>query len=503
MTAPTPMKTSFSIRAKLIAIVMSTTCVALILAGGALAAFQIRSHRAALERELATVADVVGQNLPAALIFEKADSAEKALHPLDSQPDVVSACLYDGAGRLFAKYIRAGYREPCPARPEPEIAGFLGQILILYHPVVVSGQSPGTLRMVASLGDLQRRIRIFGLVLLLVLSGAALAALVLSSGLQRLVSGPILELTSTAQKISQNHDYSLRAPQRTHDELGIAVDAFNQMLDRIAAAVSERKRAEEALMALNATLEERVAERTAKAEQQAAELKRSNEELERFASVASHDLQEPLRAVASYTQLLKQRFGPAIDPETELYLGHVLTGAGRMRALINDLLDYARVGRGTLSRAMVDSGAVLDGALADLSTALAESGAEVTRGPLPTLPANPGKLGQLLRNLITNAIRFKGDAPPHIDVRCERKGDVWEFAVRDNGIGIEPKHHERIFVIFQRLHGRDRPGTGIGLAICRKIVELHGGTIWVDSAPDQGSTFHFTLPATLNDHVGD
>ena len=488
------MKPSFSIRAKLIAIVMSTTCVALILAGGALAIFQIRSHRQSLEKELATVADVVGQNLPAALIFEKADSAEKALHPLDSQPDVVSACLYDSAGRPFAQYIRPGSREVCPPGPEPDVAGFLGQTLVQYHPVIVSGQPPATLRMVASLGDLQKRIRIFGLVLLLVLSGAALAALGLSSGLQRLVSGPILELTSTAQRISKSHDYSLRAPQRTHDELGIAVDAFNQMLDRIAAAVSERKHAEEALMALNTTLEERVAERTAKAEEQAAELKRSNEELERFASVASHDLQEPLRAVASYTQLLKERFGNRLDPETELYFGHVLTGAGRMRSLINDLLDYARVGRGILVRGVIDANAVLDTALSDLSPAVAESGAVITRGPLPSLPANPGKLGQLLRNLITNAIRFRSDAAPEIDIRCERKDDFWQFSVRDNGIGIDPKHHDRIFIIFQRLHGRDRPGTGIGLAICRKIVELHGGHIWVDSAPGKGSTFHFTLP---------
>jgi signal transduction histidine kinase len=489
---------SFSVRAKLIAIVMATTCVALMLAGGALAIFQIRSHRQSLQRELATVADVVGQNLPATLIFEKPDSAEKALRPLDSQPDVVSACLYDGSGHLFAKYIRSGYSEPCPPVPQPEVAGFAGQRLILYHPVIVSGQAPGTLRVVASLGDLQRRIRIFALVLLLVLTGSALAALGLSSGLQRLVSGPILELTSTAMQISRNHDYSLRAPMRSRDEIGIAVSAFNQMLDRIAAAVSERKRAEAELVALNTTLEERVAERTAKAEEQAAELKRSNEELERFASVASHDLKEPLRAVASYTQLLRERFGDRLDPETEVYFGHVLTGADRMQALISDLLDYARVGRGVLTRRMVDSGAVLDSALADLTTAIAETGATITRGPLPNLPANAGKLGQVLRNLITNAIRFHAEAPPVIDIRCERQGDFWQFSVRDNGIGIDPRHHDRIFIIFQRLHGRDRPGTGIGLAICRKIVELHGGRIWVDSQPGQGSTFHFTLPARVD-----
>ena len=405
-------RTSFSIRAKLIAIVMSTVCVALCLAGGALAVFEIRTHRQTLAKELSTVADIVGQNLQAALIFEKNDSAEKALLPLDSQPDVVSACLYDSQGKLFAKYLRRGYPLPCPAAPERLNAGFIGESLVLYHDVQVSGQSPGTLRLVASLGELQRRIRLFALVLLLVLTGSALAALVLSSGLQRLVSRPILELTTTAQKISQSHDYTLRAPQRTQDEVGIAVDAFNHMLDRIQSAVSERKRAEEQLMALNTTLEERVAERTAAAEQKTAELKRSNEELERFASVASHDLQEPLRAVASYTQLLKERFGDNLDKDTELYFGHVMAGAGRMRALINDLLDYSRVGRGSLSRSMIDTSTLLDSALTDLVTALNESGAEVTRGHLPVVAADGGQLGRLLRNLITNAIRFRGEAPP-------------------------------------------------------------------------------------------
>jgi signal transduction histidine kinase len=489
------MTIKLSIRAKIIAIVMSTTLMALALAGGALAIFEIRSHRRTLAKELGTMADIVNQNLAAPLILEKADSAEKALLALASQPDVISACLYGSEDDLFAQYLRNGDQVSCPGAPRPDEAGFVGETLVLYRPVIVSGQAPGSLRLVASLGELHRRIELFGVVLLLVLSGAALAALLLSSWLQRLVSRPILELAGTAQQISQDYDYTLRAPQHTQDEVGTAVRAFNQMLDRIEAAVSERKRAEEQLTALNTTLEERVAERTAAAEQKAAELKRSNDELESFASVASHDLQEPLRAVASYTQLIERRLDRQLDEESKLYLGHVLTAVGRMKALINDLLNYARVGRGALSRRMVDCGGVLDGALGDLASAVAESGAEIIRGPLPTVAADPVQLGQLLRNLISNAIRFRGVAAPRIEVGAERQGESWVFSIRDNGIGIEPRHHDRIFIIFQRLHGADLPGTGIGLAICRKIVELHGGRIWVESAPGQGATFHFTLPA--------
>jgi signal transduction histidine kinase len=489
---------TLSIRAKLVAMVMAATVAALALAGAALALFETRSHRQTLAREMGIVADVVGQNLAATLILEKADSAERALLALAAEPDVVSACLYDSGNRLFARYLRGGEASGCPRHPRPGEAGFSGSVLILYHPIPVSGQAAATLRVVASLREVQRRLRLFAVVLLLVLSGAALAALLLSSALQRLVSRPILELARTAQQISgERGDYSLRAraPAGPGDEVGVAVQAFNEMLDRIAAAVSERRRVEEELLALNATLEQRVAERTAAAEQKAAELRRSNEELERFASVASHDLQEPLRAVASYTQLIGRQLGGRLDADSELYLGHVLTGVGRMKALIGDLLDYARVGAGTLARTTVDTSAALDAALADLAGAIAESAAQVTRGPLPRVSGDPRQLTQLFSNLVSNAIRFRSEAPPRIDVRAERHGDGWRLAVADNGIGIEPRHHERVFVIFQRLHGADRPGTGIGLAICRKIVELHGGRLWVESQLGQGATFFFTLPA--------
>jgi signal transduction histidine kinase len=471
---------------------MTTTVVALSLAGGVLALFELRSHRGTLTRELETMADIVGQNLAAPLILERADSAEAGLRSLAGQPDVLSACLYDSDGQLFASYRRG--QEGCPAVPAPAEAGFTGTSVTLYHSVQVKGQEPATLRLVASLGEMQRRMRLFGLVLLAVLSGSALAALAISSWLQRLVSRPILELAGTARRISKEHDYTLRAPQHSQDEVGVAVGAFNTMLDRIEAAVSERKRAEAELMALNATLEERVAERTAATEQKAAELKRSNEELERFASVASHDLQEPLRAVASYTQLVQVRLDGKLDDETRLYFTHVNRGVGRMKALITDLLDYARVGRGAPARGRVELGAVLDAALADLVPTISENRAEITHGPLPAVWGDAGQLGQLLRNLITNAIHFRGEQPPRIDVQAERQGDTWKVTVKDNGIGIESRHHDRIFEMFQRLHGRDRPGTGIGLAICRKIVELHGGTISVDSEVGKGSTFFFTLP---------
>jgi light-regulated signal transduction histidine kinase (bacteriophytochrome) len=212
--------------------------------------------------------------------------------------------------------------------------------------------------------------------------------------------------------------------------------------------------------------------------------------------VASHDLQEPLRAVASYTQLLEDRLGGHLDPETRVYMGHVVSAVGRMRSLIKDLLDYSRIGRRPLQIVVADTGAILKATLDDLSLALKENDAVVTHGPLPTTPVDPVQLGRLFQNLIANALKFRREEPPHIEINAVQRESQqdWLFSVKDNGIGIDVRHHERIFVIFQRLHGRARPGTGIGLAICRKIAERHGGKIWVESELGQGATFYFTLP---------
>jgi len=248
--------------------------------------------------------------------------------------------------------------------------------------------------------------------------------------------------------------------------------------------VTERERAEEAL------------------EKTAQELARSNRELEQFAYVTSHDLQEPLRMVSSYTQLLARRYQGQLDPDADEFIAYAVDGANRMQRLINDLLSYSRVNRRDQPFEPVEANIPLSRALINLHTAIQESGAQVTHDPLPTVVADEAQLVLLFQNLIGDAIKFRGEDPPRVQVSAERKRDVttgadeWLFSVRDNGIGIDPLYHGRIFLMFQRLHSRSQyEGTGIGLAICKRIVERHGGRIWVESAgTGKGATFFFTLP---------
>ena len=259
--------------------------------------------------------------------------------------------------------------------------------------------------------------------------------------------------------------------------------------------VTERKQAELALAQANA------------------DLARSNKELEQFAYVASHDLQEPLRMITSYTQLIARRYNEKLDQNAREFMGFAVNGALRMQRLIHDLLAYSRVGTRGKPPALTESGEAVDAALDNLKLAIEECGATVTREPLPAVMVDPVQLTQLFQNLIGNALKFRGSAKPHIQLRAERhpapaanKGvetskpargntEEWQFSVRDNGMGIDPQHFEKIFVIFQRLHTVDQyPGTGIGLAICKKIIERHSGRIWVESVPGEGATFQFTLP---------
>lgn len=264
------------------------------------------------------------------------------------------------------------------------------------------------------------------------------------------------------------------------------VSLYKDSLETIQEQQEVLKKEEEALRQANSELEIYTKE-----------LQRSNAELEQFAYVASHDLQEPLRVVASFTQLLQRRYKDKLDADANEFIAYAVEGANRMQRLINDLLSYSRIHTRGKPFEEVDCEEILGEARVNLQLAIEKSGAMVTNDRLPTVMGDASQLMRLLQNLIDNAVKFAGEEAPRVHISSEKRDAEWLFSVRDNGIGIDPQYHERIFVIFQRLHGREEyPGTGIGLAICRRIVERHGGRIWVESAPGKGSTFSFTLPST-------
>jgi PAS domain S-box-containing protein len=252
--------------------------------------------------------------------------------------------------------------------------------------------------------------------------------------------------------------------------------------------ISEKKLMEKTIREANINLERKVQQRTA-------ELERKNKELEQFAYVASHDLQEPLQTTSGFVQLLRKQYHGRLDPTADQYIDYVVQASGRMKTLIKDLLDYSRIGRDNESR-QVDCNVIVQEVLADLHKVIVENGVTIQAGALPMLSnAYPTELKSLFQNLVSNSIKFrKPGITPVLHIDAKQTNGYWQFSVKDNGIGIEDQYLDRIFVIFQRLHNRSTyDGSGIGLAHCKKIAELHGGKIWVQSEPGVGSTFYFTI----------
>ncbi|MBT0767836.1 CHASE3 domain-containing protein [Kineosporia sp. J2-2] len=325
------------------------------------------------------------------------------------------------------------------------------------------------------------------------------AGLVLWRLMRRWVSNPATHLAGEARIVADgelDHKVIGQGPPE-FVQLGDDVELMRQ---RLVAEIDQADQARREVIRARAVLEE-----------QTQELQRSNRELEQFAYVASHDLQEPLRKVASFCQMLQRRYGGQLDDRADQYIHFAVDGAKRMQQLINDLLEFSRVGRISTPASDIDLSECLGAALLNLETAREESGAEVDADDLPVVRGEAPLLTQLFQNLVGNAIKFRAGAAPRIRITSRREGDFWEFSCSDNGIGIEPEYADRVFLIFQRLHPKEAyGGTGIGLAMCKKIVEYHGGRIWVDAVPEQvgsksgegdeqngpGTTIRWTLPVT-------
>lgn len=354
--------------------------------------------------------------------------------------------------------IRAG-------RLEPEVQrGFMDRI------EQINGRlTPIEREFSSTLNEAAREVR--DVLLGSVLATAVLLLLVGVSVAWRIARGLRRGLDAISSGVGRVEQGNLGQPieLQSRDELGDLAKAFDEMM-------IHRQQAERDL------------------QQHADDLARSNAELEQFAYVASHDLQEPLRTVASYAQLLVRRAQGKLGPESDEFVHHINDAVVRMRTLIEDLLSYSRSTRATVDPVATDLNGLLATALSNLESAISSAQAQVTHDPLPTVPVIPHLITQLFQNLIGNALKFRGEEPPQVHVAVRRLESEWEFSIRDNGIGIEPEHSERIFVLFQRLHPRERySGSGLGLAICKKIVEQEGGKIRVEPS-DSGADIRFTLP---------
>jgi signal transduction histidine kinase len=334
---------------------------------------------------------------------------------------------------------------------------------------------------VSAAGTLDAAATTVNVALTVIAVAFALIIVALAIGLRKLALQPITRLAEEARTVARGdfgHPVEQSGPREVR-ELGADV---NLMRERILQELS-------ALKAAHAELDRR-----------STDLERSNTELEQFAYVASHDLQEPLRKVASFCQLLERRYKRQLDERADQYIAFAVDGAKRMQILINDLLAFSRVGRIVRDPVLVSCDAVLEQALANLSYTIEQAGAVVDADKLPKVSAEVPLLTTVFQNLVSNALKFHGEETPRVRITVRRADDFWEFGVADNGIGIDEEYAERIFVIFQRLHNKaDYPGTGIGLAMCRKIVEYHGGRIWLDTTVESGTRFCFTLPVLDED----
>lgn len=467
---------SLPIRNKLTFIIIAICVSTLLLSTLIQMVFSFFNERNQIVSRLAATAEILAVQSTASLEFVDPVAARENLSSLRVHPSIRKACIYDQKGEVFAAYIEVGSlssstnNERCPALRNIDIS-FLWNSLSLFWDISSSNRKIGTLYVEYDLASMYQNILNVWLVNLLIIIAAIILAYFLSIYVQSLISKPILQLSERTRQFSLTHDYSIRVDKYSDDELGVLADDFNTMIEELKKHETELEKA-------------------------ITELTNSNTELERFAYICSHDLQEPLRMVSNYTELLRTRHIQYLNPEAREYMEFITQGAGHMRDLINDILAYSRIGHLKAETPRnINLEEIKNLVLNNLSLIIKESEAIITVEPLPTVYGYRSLFIQLFQNLISNALKFTKTKPCRIEIRARHSEHKWECAIQDNGIGIDPRYHEKVFDIFRRLNRREEyKGTGIGLAICKKVVETHGGRIWIKSQPEEGTTFYFTIP---------
>jgi len=489
---------NITIRHKLTLIIMFTCITALVMAASAFIVWEQITFRNSMARNLSIQAAMTADNCKAALAFEDAADAEETLKTLREEPSIIFGCVYTADGKVFAKYSRDN--TVMLPQPQKDGHGFHNNSLTVFRSITLDGDKIGTLCLRSDLHLLSIMLKSSAGIITIVLLFVSLMAYLMSSGLKKIISGPLLKLANTTKIMSQNKDYSLRVEKQSEDEIGELIDAFNQMLQQIqqhdaalldankqlTTEVAERKKAEANLEEVNKELEATVLE-----------LSRSNRELQDFAHITAHDLKAPLRAIGTLADWLAESYADKFDPEGKEQISLLIGRAQRMSKLIDGILRYSEV---TSTRQRVEK--------VNLNTLVTEiiRGIDlpdnieiIIENQLPTVIYEQTRMIQVFQNLLTNAVKYMDKPGGYIEINCVEHNGFWKFSVTDNGPGIEEKYYEKIFKIFQTLSPRDEvESTGIGLPMAKKIIENYGGEIWVESKVGIGSTFFFTLPISLD-----
>jgi signal transduction histidine kinase len=468
-------------------LMLGTSMLVLVLTCTAFLGYDVYAFRQTSVRQLATLGDIVATNSTAVLAFDNADDATEILSALKAERHITAAALYDKRGRLFARYPAGRPVTGFPAAPQDDGYRFGGGYLTGYTPVVqVRGsQRLGTLYLQSDMEAMYARLRLYGGIALLIAVVLSLLAYVLSRKLQQQISRPILALAETARAVSTQRDYSVRALKLGDDELGLLTEAFNHMLEQI-------QQQNLALQRANDELEARVRDRTA-------ELAAANKELEAFASSVSHDLRTPLRAINGLAEILLKNPPGELTPEARRCITLIHRGSSEMDQLIDSIMAFSRLSHEAPARQEIDLAALSHEVFRDLAGGKPTQRVEFRVQPLGKVSGDPTLLRQVLVNLLSNALKFtRASKPAVIEVGRTESDDPAGpvYFVRDNGVGFDMEQADRLFVMFQRLyHSEEFEGTGVGLAMVRRIIERHGGEVWAESEPGEGATFFFTLPA--------
>lgn len=495
---------SRSLRLKLIGVILLTTLAALVIALVAIVAYDLRAYHRNWTADVSTQAELLGRMSASALAFDDASVARENLELLRLRPQVQAAAIYTPRGALFASYTRPGTSAALPKLPEADGMQIEGRQLVLFKRIVNDKEILGTIYLRTDY-ELLARVRDYLGIALAVIFVAMLVALLMSAQLQRVVTNPVLAIAGIAREVVQQKDYSRRANKMSDDEVGVLVDAFNNMLAEIerrtealevsnvelGRQVAERARAEQEVLRLNAELEDRVRDRTA-------QLEAANHELEAFSFSVSHDLRAPLRAVDGFSQALLEDFPDDVPEDAKRYLTRIRNSTLRMGQLIEDLLNLSRVSRGSLERSQVDVSELARLVANEVRLHDPDRAVDISIWEGMSVQADLRLLRTALENLIGNAWKFTSKTEhARIEVGVLRDGERQVFFVRDNGAGFSMDYADKLFSPFQRLHSpSEYTGTGIGLATVQRIIFRHGGRIWADASVGKGAAFYFTLDSS-------